>query len=184
MIDLPNPTRPALASFWIVSSLGLGFVLSFSLWVLQIPHALMWAWLAAAAACVPGALHPSLVRRPYDAWNRLSRTARRAARLWLSGVAFLIITVVGRSGTRLPWSEPASGASGWTAKRPLPVGSHRTTADVSKGADSDGWIGSLVRWGHSSANGWVWSLIPVLALLKVVEGKPARSLGGNVYTLY
>jgi hypothetical protein len=185
LIDLPNPTRPALVSFWLVSSAGVGVAVTLALWILQVPHPAIWGVLAAATVCVPGLLHPALVKRPYDAWNRLSRIARRAARLWLTGVAFLILTVVGRSGTRLAWSSPETGASGWTPKRPPSPGSHRTTSDLSEAPESTaGWIHSLARWAGRSGNAWAWSLIPVLALLRVVEGKPTRSFGGNVYTLY
>ena len=185
MIDLPNPTRPALASFWLVASAAAGVALALALWILRVPHSVTWGVLAAAISGIPGFLHPPFIRRPYDAWNRLSRIARRAARLWLTGVAFLIITVVGRFGARVVWSAPEDRASGWTPKRPLPKGSHRTTSDVSGAAGADrGWIRSLAGWAGRSGNLWAWSLIPALALLQVVEGKSTRSLGGNVYTLY
>jgi hypothetical protein len=185
LIDLPNPTRPALASFWLVASAAAGVALALALWILRIPHPVTWAVLAAAISGIPGFLHPPIVRRPYDAWNRLSRIARRAARIWLTGIAFLIITVVGRSGGRLAWRAPETRASGWTPKRPLPAGSHRTTSDISGTSGSgSGWIREFTAWAMRSGNAWAWSLVPVLALLKMVEGKSTRSLGGNVYTLY
>jgi len=185
LIDLPKPTKPALRSFWLVLSAGAGAVVTLAAWGLQGPYPAIWGLLAAAGASVPGLLRPAFVRRPYAAWDRLSRVARRATRLWLTGVAFLIITVVGRSGARLAWSAPGTGASGWTPKRPLPAGSHRTTSEVAGASGSGGgWIRTLADWAGRSGNVWAWSLIPVLALLKVVEGKPTRSLGGNVYTLY
>jgi hypothetical protein len=160
-------------------------IVTLVLWGLQVAYPAIWGFLATLAVSAPGLLHPSLVRRPYGAWGRLSRTARRAARLWLTGVAFLIITIVGRSGARMAWTTTLPGTSGWTPKRPLPPGSHRTTSDVAGAPGSDdGWVRSLAGWAGRSGNAWAWSLIPALALLKVVEGKPTRSLGGNVYTLY
>ncbi len=172
MIDLPNPTRPALASFWLVASAATGVALALALWILRAPHPVTWGVLAAAISGIPG-------------WNRLSRIARRAARVWLTGIAFMIITVVGRSGGRLAWRAPDTRVSGWTPKRPLPAGSQRTTSDISGASGSDsGWIRDFAAWAMRSGNAWAWSLVPVLALLKLVEGKPTRSLGGNVYTLY
>ena len=185
MIDLPNPTRPALMSFWLVFSAGGGIAVALALWLLGTADPAIWGVVAAAILCVPGLMNPALAKRPYDAWNRLSGIARRAARLWLTGVAFLIITVMGRFGARAAWSAPEDRASGWMPKRPLPKGSHRTTSDVSGTAGADrGWIRSLAGWAGRSGNLWAWSLIPALALLQVVEGKSTRSLGGNVYTLY
>jgi hypothetical protein len=185
LIDLPNPTQPALASFWLVASASAGVSLALALWILQVPHPVTWGVLAVAICGIPGLLQPALVKRPYQAWNRLSGTARRAARIWLTGVAFLIISVVGRSGTRLAWRAPEASASGWTPKRPLPEGNQRSTSDIPSARESDrGWIRDFAAWARRSGNVWAWSLVPVLALLKVVEGKPTRSLGGNVYTLY
>lgn len=185
MIELPTPTRVALASFWLVASAAAGVALALALWILRVPHPVTWGVLAAAISGIPGFLYPPLVMRPYEAWNRLSRIARRAARLWLTGIAFMIITVVGRSGGRLAWRAPDMDASGWTPKRPLPAGSQRTTSDISGTSGSDsGWIRDFAAWATRSGNAWAWSLVPVLALLKLVEGKPTRSLGGNVYTLY
>jgi len=185
LIDLPKPTKPALRSFWLVLSAGAGLAVGLAAWGLQAPYPAIWGLLAAAGASVPGLLRPALVKRPYEAWDRLSRIARRAARLWLTGVAFLILTIVGRLGARVAWNAPETGASGWTPKRPLPAGSHRTTSEVASAPGfGGGWVRTLAGWAGHSGNVWAWSLIPVLALLKVVEGKPTRSLGGNVYTLY
>jgi len=185
LIDLPTSTRPALVSFWLVASVGAGVVFALALWILQVPHPAMWGVLLATTACLPGLLRLALVKRLYDGWNYLSRFARRLARLWLTGVAFLILAVVGRFGTRLAWSAPETGASGWTPKRPPSPGSHRTTSDISDAPESAaGWVHTLARWAGRSGNAWAWSLLPVLALLRAVEGKPTRSLGGNVYTLY
>jgi hypothetical protein len=185
LIDLPNPTRPALRSFWLISSAGGGIAASLALWRLGASDPAILGVTAAATLCVPGLVHPALAKRPYDAWNHLSGIARRAARLWLTAVAFLVITVVGRFEAGVAWSAPEAGASGWTPKRSPQPGSHRSTSDLSTAPATDGgWVRSLASWAGRSGNVWAWSLIPVLALLKVVEGKPTRSLGGNVYTLY
>ena len=185
MIDLPNPTRPALVSFWLASSALAGTTVALVTWILDVPQPMAWGVLAAGSVGLPGVLWPSLVRRPYENWNRLARIARRAARLWLTGVAFLIIALVARSGARVAWSAPGSGASGWTPKRPPSPGSHRTTSDVSGAPGSgSGWLRAFAGWARRSGNTWAWSLLPALTLLEVVEGTSTRSLGGNVYTLY
>lgn len=185
MIDLPNPTRPALASFWIVSSMAAGSAVVLVTWILLIRYPVVWGLVAGSILCLPGILRPALVGRPYEAWNRLSRLARRAARMWITGVAFLIIAVVGRSGGRMAWNATGDGASGWTPKRPLPPGSHRATSDVAVAPGVErGWIHALASWAGRSGNVWAWSLVPALVLLKAVERQPSGSLGGNVYTLY
>jgi hypothetical protein len=185
MLTLGAPTRQLLRSFWIVLSVGLGVVTGVASWAFGAGTPLVWATVVGVVTGALGARWPALALRPYWAWDRLSRLARRGARLWLTAVAFLIITAVGRSGTCLAWSAPEAGASGWTPKRSPQPGSHRSTSDLSTAPATDGgWVRSLASWAGRSGNVWAWSLIPVLALLKVVEGKPTRSLGGNVYTLY
>jgi len=171
-------------AFWLVGTAGAGALLAGALAVLEIRQPLAWGVLTAALVAIPGLARPALVRRPYEAWNRLTRAVRRAARLWLTGAAFLVVLVVSRGGTRLAWTAPREGESGWMPKRQLEAGSHRFTTDFSNAAAGDSGFRSLAGWARRSGNVWAWSLVPLLSLLRIVEGRSAGSLGGNVYTLY
>lgn len=185
LLVLPRPTCPVLRSFWLILSLGAGICVSLSLSSFSIANALVWGLLTTAGSAVPGLIRPAVAKGPYWAWDRLSGLARRAVRLWLSLIAFLIVSVVGRASSLLVWSAPDRDASGWTEKHPLPPGSYKATSDLSpRWGSGPGWIRSLLVWSARSGNLWIWSLLPTFALLRVVEGGPKSSLGGNVYTLY
>ena len=70
-------------------------------------------------------------------------------------------------------------------KSKLPAGSYAGDSDIDqKHGAATGWTRRYGEWAWRSGNAWAWSLIPLLALLKGVEGESAGSLGGNVYTLY
>jgi hypothetical protein len=179
------PTRSLLRSFWLVFSAGTALLAAAVLWWLAGPREAGWGLAMFAVLSTIGWWEPALAMRPYASWKRLARKARRAARLWLTAVVFLILTVVGRLGARLPLSGPTPPASGWVPKRKLPHGSYAGDSDIALASGPGvGWARRLAEWAWRSGNAWAWSLIPLLALLKGVEGESRGSLGGNVYTLY
>ena len=179
------PTRSLLRSFWLVFSAGAALLGAAVLWWLAGPPEAGWGLAIFAVLSPIGWWNPALAARPYEGWKRLARKARRAARVWLTGVVFLILTIVGRLGARLPLSGPTPPASGWVPKKKLPDRSYAGDSDIAQASGPGvGWARRLAEWAWRSGNAWAWSLIPLLALLKGVEGESRGSLGGNVYTLY
>jgi hypothetical protein len=179
------PTRSELRSFWLVLSATVALIGAAALgWSLGLP-AVVWDLALFGLLAVVGWRTPGLATRPYRAWERLVRKARRATRLWLTGVVFLIVTIVGRPGGRLSLAGPTPPASAWVPKKRLPDRSYGADSDVVQASGPEiGWARRLATWSCRSGNVWVWSLFPLLALLKRVEGESRGSLGGNVYTLY
>ncbi len=179
------PTRSLLQSFWLAVSVTAVILVGVALWVLDVRGAALWAIAAGVGSAAIGFVRPGLARRPYETWKRMSRLGRRVARLWLTGVVFLVVTVVGWLGGRIVWKRPEPTRSGWTPKSKLPMGSYGGDSDIEQtGSSATGWTRRFGEWAWRSENAWAWSLIPLLALLKGVEGESAGSLGGNVYTLY
>ena len=184
MQPLRVPTRPFLRSFWLVLSLGAAIVVWVGLTVFRVPHAPLIGIVAFPAFAVLGLLSPDLAIRPFRSWDRLARKVRRSARLWLSGVVFLMLTLLGLAGARLPMKRPDSAESGWISR--TPSSGRRSGYPDSSGTAGGGstWIRKFASWAWQSGNAWAWSLLPLLGLLKAVEGESRGSLGGNVYTLY
>jgi len=179
------PTRPLLKSFWLAASVTAGVLIAAALWWFDVHRAVLWGAAAFAVFSAIGLTWPGIALRPYETWKRLARKARRAARLWLTGVVFVILTVVGWLGGRLSLRSPVPPQSGWIRKSNLPESDHAGDAGLALTADATaGWSRRFGEWALRSGNAWAWSLIPLLALLKGVEGEDRGSLGGNVYTLY
>ena len=165
-------------------SLSAAIVVSVGLTAFRVPHAILMGIGFFAVSSVIGLLSPGISIRPFRFWDRLARKARRAARLWLSGVVFLMLTLIGLLGARLPLDRPIPAESGWI---PRDSSSGRRSGYPDSSGTAGGattWIRRFASWAWHSGNIWACSLLPVLALLKAVEGESRGSLGGNVYTLY
>jgi len=179
------PTYPILKSRWTALVLVFGLSAVILLWALGYGRAAAWGLVVIPAAIVIGLLRPDATLRSFEGWDRLARHARRAARLWLTGLVFASIGTIGLLGSRLRLARPATVDSGWFPKRALPEGSYSGDADVSYGSGAPSWwVRRYVEWAWRSGNAWSWSLLPALILLKMVEGESRGSLGGDVYTLY
>jgi hypothetical protein len=111
--------------------------------------------------------------------------AGRAAARWVSLVTFyVLVTVVSRAGSRMPWSGAEPGGSGWVPRsdrEPFHAAQHH---DARRPTAEAGWIRSLTRWARDTGNLWAVVLIPLLALLRLLRPRAGRSLGENIYTLY
>jgi len=184
MKPLRIPTRPHLKSFWIVLSLLLALGTAALLWAFRVPYAVSLGVAIFAGSSMVGLRYPGVALRPNELWDRLSRRARRAARLWLSGVAFLILWLVGLLGARLPQNQPVPPESGWIKRTPSAGNGSEHPRLIRADGQATAWVRRFAAWAWRSGNVWAWSLITILALLKGVEGESRGSLGGNVYTLY
>lgn len=179
------PTRSLLQSFWLALTVTIAVLIGITLGALNVPGAALWTIASGAGSAVIGFAQPNLARQPYEAWKKVSRLGRRAARLWFTGVIFMVVTMVGWLGGRAALKGPEPRRSGWIPKSKLPVGSYAGDSDIELKHDAEtGWTRRYGEWAWRSGNAWAWSLIPLLALLKGVEGESTGSLGGNVYTLY
>ena len=178
------PTRPQLKSFWIVLSLLSALGAAALLWAARVPYAVVLGVAIFAGSSVVGLRSPGIALRPNQLWDRLSRKAGRAARLWLSGVAFLILWIVGLLGARLPTDRTKMAGSGWIERTQLARSEDAHPRLIRGDEQAGAWVRRLATWAWRSGNVWAWSLIPVLVLLRGAEGESRGSLGGNVYTLY
>lgn len=185
MVTLPRePNRREVRAFWAVASLVPGIAAG---WLAPVgPGVAALAGLAVAAAVgLPGWLRPRRVEGVYAAWNRAADLAGRAAARWISLVTFFVlVTVVSRAGSRMPWSGSEPGGSGWIPRsdRSFPHGPQHRGAR--RPADDGSWVRSLTRWARDTGNLWAVGLVPLLALLRVLRPRAERSLGENIYTLY
>ncbi len=186
MLRLPGPQTRALSqSFWLVSSLLAGLFTSGILWLLGAPQWVWWGALFGAVSALPGWWKPEVAGAGYHIWDRLAHFVARGARLWVTGICFLIVAIAGRAGSRLSWRRPLSADSGWRRRATLSRATYTSQSDVpgdlSPRAD---WIRPLLSWSRASGSTWVWALVPFLLLLSAVQGRHTGSMGGDVYTLY
>jgi hypothetical protein len=184
MLQLPEtPRRADLRGF--SAALSLVAAVTVGLVTLAAGARMPLAWALAGALAVGLLLTPSRSSGlAYDAWNRLARYVGRMARAWISGVAFLIVTVVGWTGSRLPWRTPPTPTSGWRVRSTLPASSFEGQG-VEEGGRSagEGWVRELSHWARRG-NGWTWGLLPFLILLGIVDHGEVRAPTDRNYTLY
>lgn len=185
MITLPpDPSRRLLRSFWIVVSLAAGGLVAVLL-PAGAGTSLAAGAASALAAAVPGLLRPRRAEGVYRWWNHGASWVGRACSRWISGVSFFVlVTLVGRAGSRMPWAPRESGASGWFPRHGVEDRHDAQHRGALRDTSESGWVGSFGAWARDSANLWAWGLVPVLGLLRVFRPKVERSLGENIYTLY
>jgi hypothetical protein len=184
VITLTNrPTRVLLWSFWLVLVAGACILAALVLWV---AGAGAWSALSAAlflALVLAGRIRPALTESAYRTWRRLAGGVARRATGLLTRTAFLVVAVVGLAGGDLETDLPSAGGSGWRRRSPL-SDAYRSVSDEAERAEGHGWLGSLGSWARRSGNGWVWSLIPILSLLRLVSSERSAAAAGTTYTLY
>jgi hypothetical protein len=185
MIRLTNhPTRALVHSLWLVLCVASGLVVGLAAWLVGLP---LWPAWWAGATLVPailGLVQPSLERGAYFGWRRVaSGVCRRSAGL-LERTAFLVVWMVGRLGGDLRLRRPVGAGSGWVPRTTLSAEAYSGTGPDGD-APSSGWVTDLWNWGRGSGNGWIWALIPVLALLRQVGQESASAAPSTTtYTLY
>lgn len=185
MLELPStPRRADLQAF----SASLSLVTGLGVWagaaLAGAPSPAVWA--LATGAGMAGVLLGSAgaAIHAHAAWNRLARLVSRGMRLWISGVAFLVITVTGWAGSRLPWRVPAAGRSGWVEKPALAAGSFTGQGrDPVPGSRRGGWIRALAGWGGGD-RAWVRGLLPFLVFLAWTDRGGVQAPTDRNYTLY
>lgn len=186
MITLHEPsTRHALRGFWLTLAVGVGVACGLVLGGLTLPARAASGAGAALLFALPGWLRPTWVEPLYAGWNRLARLCARGGSFWVSGVIFFVlVTAVGRGGSRMPWAPRVPGESGWVPREQGRAGYASLHDTARSPTSSRGWARSLTGWASETGNGWAWGLLPLLALLHLLRPRQRRSLDANIYTLY
>jgi hypothetical protein len=97
---------------------------------------------------------------------------------------FLVFVAVGRTATRRTVASPISG-SAWIPRTALPRDAYSMPfASPSPDAASGAWMADYVRWARATDNRWALSLLPYLAVLRLLGGDDRKSPERNIYTLF
>jgi hypothetical protein len=184
MITLPDPPSRALVrATWLVLSVAAGLVTSAVLLVAGVRAWPVWGIGVVLVLAGSGAARPRLRRRAYGAWRRVCGGLGRRAGVVLERTAFAIVVVVGWAGGDL-LRRPEPTGSGWRSRSTLGADAYPSSGPLPRSGSGSGWVAPLLDWGRRSGDGWVWSLVPVLALQRMIRPSPRGSLDGRNYTLY
>lgn len=184
MIRLPHPPSRALVrSTYLVLSLGAGLIVSVIVLATGAPAWPLWGAGVFAILLVAGRVRQRLRLSAYDAWLMVCGGLGRRAGMVLERTAFGIITVVGWAGGDLT-RRPQPSASGWRPRSTLSSEAYTSSGPAPRRDVKAGWVRSLLAWGRRSGHGWVWALVPVLALQRLIRPSVRRALDGRNYTLY
>lgn len=184
-ISLPSDERRVLVrAFWLTVSSLLTLpwlVLAFSTyhrWPMVVGVA------AAGLAAFVALVREDLVWRVYRAWNRrLVRPIASAGSAAVLRICYSVVVLAAKARARQ--GAVTDRHSSWVSRRSLPVDAYSALfAGARADAASGGWVRDYIRWAKRTHNLWATSLLPFLALLKVLsEDKPQVS-HENVYTLF
>ncbi len=186
MLMLPRrPTRSMLRAFALVGGLLLGALLAGTALLARLPAPVAWGAPAACATAYAGWSRPYAFTRVYGWWNRAAAKTRRLTRAALAGICFLVFTVVGFTGGRLRWKSLEAGGSGWFARKASGAADLSSPADVPlPTAASNSWLAALTSWARETGAFWIWTIVPLLALLRSIEPDQELDVGHTSYTLY
>jgi hypothetical protein len=176
MLTLPAPPRRGLLlGFWISISLFIGLLIALVHWLVAI--------ITVAALLLVGCCCPALLAFAYRAWNYVARRFSRIATALLTSICFfVVITVVGRSGKRLPLTLAAGTGSLWVKRGQIP--SNAYFAQHNGTTPPNGTGSAFFMWAIRSNNTWAVSLLPFLAVLSALAEEDEKHVAANIYTLF
>lgn len=184
MIRLPErPSRALVRGTWMTLSTIAGLAAAAVGLITGVSGWPVWGVATAVAAVAAGHLRPGLRGKGYEAWRRLSGGLARRASLVLERLAFGIVAVVGWAGGDMPRSDEP-GTSAWRLRSTLQSHVYPSPGLASTPDTRAGWLRSLLAWSRGAGQGWVWALVPVLCLQRLLRPNVARGTGGTNYTLY
>jgi len=184
MLTLPDPPSRALVrGTWLVLSIGAGLVVAVASRATGVPMGPVWGAGVLAMLLMTGRAWPRLGRSAYGAWLRVCGGVGRRAGLVLERTAFGIVAVVGWAGGDM-LRRPAPMVSGWRPRSTLEATAYPSSGAARTPDSRAGWLRSLLAWGRRSGHGWVWALVPVLALQRLIRPSARSGLDGRNYTLY
>ena len=187
-LTLPSQERRTLVrSFWFaLSALAAVPWLALAWWF----HAAEFAAAAlgiAVLVCLVPIVHQDFGWRVYRAWNpRLVRPlASIAARVLMAICFFVVVVATSRAGSRLTLAAPGGAPTSWVPRSSLPRDAYRMLFDAgSPGGTSGAWISDYLRWARQTGNLWSVSLLPFLAVLRLLPPDEDKVSQGNIYTLF
>lgn len=161
-----------------------------TLYVLRFPHdgfAIGAGVIVAFILAVPGLIEPQIAYLPYKAWNKLAQTYGRVARFYLMAICFFIVlTVIGRNGSRLRLARPQKHESHWVPYQTRSGQGLRAVGGVIvEEGGSRYWVRDFLSTIERSGNWWAYCLLPFFCLIRVLEGEGEQSDSlKSIYTLY
>ena len=184
-ISLPSDERRVLVrAFWLISSTVLTLpwcVLAF--WTSQTWPLIVGA-VAAGLAGLIAIIREGLACRIYRAWNRrLVRPFASAGSAAVLAICYSVVVLAAKAGVQQ--SAVTDPDSSWVSRRPLPSDAYAALfAGVRADAASGRWVVNYVRWATRTHNLWATSLLPFLAILKLLSEDEPDAAHANIYTLF
>jgi hypothetical protein len=184
-ISLPSDERHVLThAFWLTLS-GLSALPWFvaAAWVQQ-----AWPFVVGIAVAVAAALVASVREevawRVYRAWNRrLVRPFTAVGSAAVLAVCFSVVVLAAKAGARREGASASVG--GWESRRALAHDAyHALFAGTRADGASGGWVKNYIRWARRTDNLWATSLLPFLAILKLLADDEPQASQANIYTLF
>lgn len=187
-LTLPSEERRTLVrGFWFaLSALAPVPWLALAWWF----HAAGFVAAGLGAAVLVGSIafvHEDFVWRVYRAWNRrlVRPFASTAARVVMGICFFVIFIAAGKAGSRLLLSVRGGASTSWTSRGSLSRDAYRSLfAAASPGDASRGWIPDYLGWAWQTGNLWGVSLVPFLAILRLLPRDEEKASQANIYTLF
>ena len=171
-------------AFWLtVSSLLILPWFALALVTNDMAPAVVGATGAALAAFVTLS-REDLAWRVYGAWNRrLVRPFASAGSAAVLAICYAVIVVVAKATARK--QEVTNPRSSWVPRRSLPTDAyHALFSGARADVASAGWGGNYIRWANRTDNLWATSLLPFLAILKLLSEDEPQAPHADIYTLF
>jgi hypothetical protein len=140
--------------------------------------------IAAGLAGLVMLIREDLVWRIYRAWNRrLVRPFASAVSGAVLAICYFVVVVAATAGAQQ--SAVTEGRSSWVSRRSLPSDAYGALFAAARAdAASGGWVWNYVRWATRTHNLWATSLLPFLAVLKLLSEDEPEAPHANIYTLF
>jgi hypothetical protein len=184
-ISLPSDDRRVLVrAFWLTSSTMLTLPWCvLAIWISQ-PWPLIVGAVAASLAGLTALIREDLAWRIYRAWNRrLVRPFASAGSRAVLAICYSVVVLAAKAGAQQ--GAVTDRHSSWVSRRSLPGDAYDALfAGVRADAASGGWVGNYMRWATRTPNLWATSLLPFLAILKLLSDDEPEASHANIYTLF
>ncbi len=187
MITMPFPPRRAfLMSFWMIMSLIGGLSAGTFLAIMISAKWLILGIGISFLLTLPGLILKRATLFAYRVWNRLAREYSRFARQWLMFITYyVLLMVVGRSGSSLKLAKPIEGKSMWEPFKVHVATDHgNPNGNIIEEYNHKSWISAFLFWAKNSSNWWACCLLPFFMLISVLDDDGESTSPTNIYTLF
>lgn len=188
---LPKPpTSTCLRLFWLLVALSAGVLTALLLAVVgQDAFALAGGAVVAVAIVIPGWVQPYAVAMPYRMWNWLAGRVADVLSRYVTRVCLLTVALSGRpSKGASAFVAESSAASMWVPRSTQAPAAYRSQSHDERVVAEGGGPSRLVAaWARHTGNRWAWSLLPFIALLRLLDAAPEKgrpAAAPDIYTLY